>query len=92
MTDLGQGASAGWLPGGRRFLQHGPINLVVDVWGAGAAPRLALQQLEREFPQWLGSWLGTRALERIDERRFTWFYQGVLTLLALRLVAQAVMR
>lgn len=40
----------------------------------------------------VGAWLGTRALERIDERRFTWFYRSVLTLLALRLVAQALMR
>lgn len=37
-----------------------------------------------------GTWLGSRILERVDERTFTWLYKGVLTLVALRLVASVV--
>ena len=36
-----------------------------------------------------GTWTGSRLLERVDERTFTWLYKGVLTLIALRLVASA---
>lgn len=36
-----------------------------------------------------GTWLGSRVLDRIDEQIFGWLYRGVLTLLALRLVAGA---
>ena len=35
----------------------------------------------------LGTWLGSRMLLRVDERTFEWLYRGVLTLVALRLVA-----
>jgi len=33
-----------------------------------------------------GTWLGSQLLERVSERSFKWLYQGVLTLIALRLV------
>jgi len=33
-----------------------------------------------------GTWLGSLALEHVDERVFTWLYRSVLTLIALRLV------
>lgn len=33
-----------------------------------------------------GTWLGSRLLERVDERLFTWLFKGVLTAVALRLV------
>jgi uncharacterized membrane protein YfcA len=36
-----------------------------------------------------GTWLGSRLLDRVDERTFGWLYRGVLTLVALRLVASA---
>lgn len=36
-----------------------------------------------------GTWLGTRVLARVNERVFTALYRGVLTLVALRLVASA---
>lgn len=34
-----------------------------------------------------GTWAGSRLLERVDERLFGWLYRGVLTLVALRLIA-----
>ena len=34
-----------------------------------------------------GTWLGSRLLERVNERTFDWLYRGTLTLVALRLVA-----
>lgn len=37
----------------------------------------------------LGSWAGTRLLDRLKESWFVWLYRGALTLLALRLVLQA---
>jgi uncharacterized membrane protein YfcA len=37
----------------------------------------------------LGTWLGSRILHGVDERTFVWLYRGVLTLIALRLVASA---
>lgn len=37
-----------------------------------------------------GTWLGSRVLDRIDERIFGWLYRAVLTLLALRLLAGSV--
>lgn len=36
-----------------------------------------------------GTWLGTRALHRVDERAFVILYKGALTLIALRLVGSA---
>jgi len=33
-----------------------------------------------------GTWIGSQLLERVSERWFKWLYQGVLTLIALRLV------
>jgi uncharacterized membrane protein YfcA len=36
-----------------------------------------------------GTWVGSRLLDRISERTFTWLYKGVLTLLALQLVGSA---
>jgi len=33
-----------------------------------------------------GTWIGSQLLERVSERSFKWLYQGVLTLIALRLV------
>ena len=35
----------------------------------------------------LGTWVGSQILDRVSERFFTWLYKGVLTLIALRLVA-----
>jgi uncharacterized protein len=36
-----------------------------------------------------GTWLGSRALDRVDERVFVALYKGALTLISLRLVASA---
>lgn len=36
-----------------------------------------------------GTWTGSRLLERVNERTFTWLYKSVLTLIALRLVVSA---
>ena len=38
----------------------------------------------------VGTWLGSRILERVDERTFTWLYKTVLTVIALRLIASVV--
>jgi uncharacterized membrane protein YfcA len=37
----------------------------------------------------VGTWVGSRLLRGVDERTFVWLYRGVLTLIALRLVASA---
>jgi uncharacterized membrane protein YfcA len=34
----------------------------------------------------VGTWLGTRLLDRLDDRRFEFVYKSVLTLIAVRLV------
>jgi len=34
----------------------------------------------------LGTWLGSRLLDKVNERMFTWLFKGVLTAVALRLV------
>jgi uncharacterized membrane protein YfcA len=34
----------------------------------------------------VGTWLGSRLLEKVNEQLFTWLFKGVLTLVALRLV------
>jgi uncharacterized membrane protein YfcA len=36
-----------------------------------------------------GTWLGTRALDTLSERVFTWLYKAVLSAIAMRLVAQS---
>ena len=36
-----------------------------------------------------GTWVGSRLLDRIPERTFTWLYKGVLSALAVQLVASA---
>jgi len=51
---LPHGASQGWVPGDRLFLQHGPINLVVKAWGEGQSVDEAYAQLIDVFPDWLG--------------------------------------
>ena len=51
---LPYGASQGWLPGERLFLQHGPINLVVKAWGEGQSVDEAYAGLIDVFPYWLG--------------------------------------
>ena len=53
-AELGHGASAGRLPGGNLFLQHGPVNLVVDIQGTQGAIARAERQLLDAFPHWLG--------------------------------------
>lgn len=55
VEDLGHGASASWLPGGRLYLQHGPINLIVSCDGSGAAIARVNRRLRARFPGWLGA-------------------------------------
>ncbi|MDJ0786029.1 MAG: sulfite exporter TauE/SafE family protein [Myxococcota bacterium] len=38
-----------------------------------------------------GTWVGTRLLDRIDERVFTWIYKAVLTAIAIRLATTALL-
>ena len=52
---LSNGAWASRLRGGRLFLQHGPINLVVRAWGTDAAVEVAYRALIDAFPNWLGA-------------------------------------
>ena len=54
-TALGHGATASWLDGGRLFLQHGPINLVVRAGGPAPAVEDAYGVLIGVFPHWLGA-------------------------------------
>ena len=51
---LAHGATASWLDGGRLFLQHGPINLIVRAAGPAPAIRDAYRNLIDVFPDWLG--------------------------------------
>lgn len=51
---LAGGATASWLVGGRLFLQHGPINLVVRADGSATAVEDAYAALIGAFPAWLG--------------------------------------
>lgn len=54
LRPLPHGASVGELRDGRLFLQHGPINLVVDAQGDTAAVEAARARLTTVFPDWLG--------------------------------------
>ena len=55
VTPLVHGATASWLDGGRLFLQHGPINLIVRAGGPAASIEGAYQALLDVFPDWLGA-------------------------------------
>ena len=55
VTPLAHGATASWLDGGRLFLQHGPINLIVRAGGSAAAVEGAYRALIDVFPDWLGA-------------------------------------
>lgn len=55
LTTLGQGAEAGWLPNGRLFLSHGPINLIIRADGPRDAVEAAYRRLQACFPHWLGA-------------------------------------
>ena len=54
-TPLAHGATASWLDGGRLFLQHGPINLIVRASGSAPAVEVAYRALIGAFPGWLGA-------------------------------------
>ena len=54
VTPLAHGATASWLDGGRLFLQHGPINLIVRAGGPAPAVADAYRALIDAFPGWLG--------------------------------------
>ena len=54
VTALAHGATASWLDGGRLFLQHGPINLIVRASGSAPAVEATYRALTRVFPDWLG--------------------------------------
>ena len=55
VAELANGATASWLDGGRLFLQHGPINLILRAGGAVPAIGEAYQALVDAFPFWLGT-------------------------------------
>ena len=55
LTPLAHGATASWLDGGRLFLQHGPINLIVRAGGSAPAVENAYRALIGVFPDWLGA-------------------------------------
>lgn len=55
VTQLAHGATASWLEGGRLFLQHGPINLIVRAGGPAPAVEDAYEALTGAFPDWLGA-------------------------------------
>ena len=55
VTPLENGATASWLDGGRLFLQHGPINLIVRAGGPAPAVQDAYRALIDVFPTWLGA-------------------------------------
>ena len=55
VTSLANGATASWLDGGRLFLQHGPINLIVRVGGPAPVVADAYRALIEAFPGWLGA-------------------------------------
>ena len=52
---LANGATVSWLDGGRLFLQHGPINLIVRAAGPVGAVERAYAALIDAFPVWLGA-------------------------------------
>ena len=54
-ASLANGATASRLDGGRLFLQHGPINLIVRVDGPESAVEDACRALIDVFPYWLGT-------------------------------------
>ena len=58
VTPLAHGATASWLDGGRLFLQHGPINLIVRAGGLPPAVAHAYRTLIDVFPDWLGALVG----------------------------------
>ena len=53
VTPLAHGATASRLDGGRLFLQHGPINLIVRAGGSAPAVEDAYRNLIDVFPDWL---------------------------------------
>ena len=55
VTPLAHGATASWLDGGRLFLQHGPINLIVRASGPAPPVADAYRALIDVFPRWLGA-------------------------------------
>ena len=55
VTPLANGATMSWLDGGRLFLQHGPINLIVRAGGPAPAVEDAYRTLTGVFPDWLGA-------------------------------------
>ena len=55
VAPLPHGATASWLDGGRLFLQHGPINLIVRAGGSAPAVEAGYRALIRVFPDWLGA-------------------------------------
>ena len=55
VTPLAHGATASWLDGGRLFLQHGPINLIVHAGGPARSVADAYRALIDVFPEWLGA-------------------------------------
>ena len=57
-TPLAHGAAVSRLDGGRLFLQHGPINLIVRAGGDAPAVRDACRALIAAFPDWLGALVG----------------------------------
>ena len=54
-SPLPNGATASWLHGGRLFLQHGPINLIVGAGGSKSSVEAAYRALIAVFPDWLGA-------------------------------------
>ncbi len=55
VTPLPHGATVSRLDGGRLFLQHGPINLIVRAGGPAPAVSDAYRALIDVFPRWLGT-------------------------------------
>ena len=68
LTDIGGGAVAGRLPGGRLFLQHGPINLVVQAQGNRAAVDKGYHRLAAAFPRWLSALVSELSRLKSPER------------------------
>jgi len=67
VTRLAHGATASRLHGGRLFLQHGPINLVVRAGGRESAVESAYEKLIGLFPDWLGALVDELARLRTPE-------------------------
>lgn len=70
-------------------LQHAPKAIVYGAAGFVFAEWLGLITLMVAAGA-LGTWLGLRMLKRLTDRRFTLIFNALLTLLALRLIWQAV--